>query len=263
MRKVFFIVTALVLVSLPTRSFAWGVLGHRVIGGIAETYLAPKAKAALKHLLGNESIAMASTWADFIKSDRSYDYLGHWHYANISSGKSQLEFTQYLQKDTSTNLYTKLNFIVGELKSKNLQKEQQVFYLKLLIHLVGDAHQPMHMGRPEDKGGNDIRLTWFGQPTNLHRVWDEHLVEFQQLSYTEHIAAINFTTPTQRKEWMRQPISDWLYESYQDAQKIYSEINVQDKLRYDYNYRNVTLMNENLLKGGVRLAGLLNDIFGK
>jgi hypothetical protein len=263
MKKLFFFVIAVSMLAIPVRSFAWGVLGHRVVGGIAESYLTPKTKAALRNLLGNESVAMASTWGDFIKSDRTYDYLSQWHYVNITSGKSQSQFMQYLQADTGTNLYTKLNFIVSQLKSKRLPKDKQVFYLKLLIHLVGDAHQPMHMGRPEDKGGNDVRLTWFGQPTNLHRVWDEQLVESQQLSYTEHIAAINFPTMRQRETWMRQPIKEWLYESYQAAQRLYSEIKPDEKLRYDYNYRNVTLMNEQLLKGGVRLAGVLNDIFGK
>jgi hypothetical protein len=263
MKKVFFLITTLLLLSVPMRSLAWGVLGHRVIGGIAEAYLTAKTKAAIKNLLGNETIAMASTFGDFIKSDRTYDYLGPWHYVNVGSGKTQPEFMQYLQTDTATDLYTKLNFITGELKSKKLPKDKQVFYLKLLLHLVGDAHQPMHMGRPEDKGGNDVRLSWFGQPTNLHRVWDEHMVEFQQLSYTEHVAAINFPTPGQKAKWMDQPVEEWLYESYQVAQKLYSEIRADDRLRYDYNYRNVTIMNDQLLKGGVRLAGLLNDIFGR
>ncbi|MBL7699381.1 MAG: S1/P1 nuclease [Chitinophagaceae bacterium] len=248
---------------VPLNTFGWGMLGHRVVGGIAEHHLNPKARAAIKRILGNESLAMAASWADFIKSDRSYDYLGPWHYINVSSGKSYSQFMQYLQDDTATDLFTKLNLVISELKSGKLSKEKQVFYLKLLVHLVGDAHQPMHMGRPEDKGGNDIRVSWFGRPTNLHRVWDEHLVEFQQLSYTEHIAAINFTTVAQRDKWMRQPVKEWLYESYAAAQKIYSGVKMDDKLWYDYNFQFVGLMNEQLLKGGVRLAGLLNNIFGK
>lgn len=259
MKKLFSVIITVAL--LPLSSYAWGVLGHRVIGGIAEHYLTPKARIAVKNLLGNETLAMASNWADFIKSDRSFDYLGPWHYVNVSSGKTYNEFMQYLQRDTAINLYTKLNFLVAELKSKKLTKDKQVFYLKLLIHLVGDAHQPMHMGRPEDRGGNGIRLFWFNQPTNLHRIWDEQIVEFQQLSYTEHVAAINFTTQTQRTEWMKQPLKEWLYESYQAAQKLYSGVKADDKLWYDYNFKHVELMNQQLLKGGVRLAGVLNEIF--
>lgn len=258
--SVWFIVMIFIL---PLDLFAWGVLGHRVTGGIAEHYLNAKARVELKKLLGNESVAMTSNWADFIKSDRSYDYLSSWHYVNIRGGLSQDEVMRFLKNDTGTDLFTKINFLVRELKSKNLLRERQIFYLKLLIHFVGDAHQPMHVGQPEDRGGNSIKLYWFGTPTNLHRIWDEQLVEFQQLSYTEHIAAINFVSPAQKQKWQRQPTAEWIYESYQVAQKLYTEVKPEDKLTYNYNYSHVNIMNHQLLKGGVRLAGLLNELFGK
>jgi len=247
----------------PANAFAWGMLGHRVTGGIAEHYLNPKAKAEIKKLLGNESLAMATNWADFIRSDRFYDYLGPWHYININTGLSRQEVMKFLKEDTGVDLYTKLNFLVRELKSRKLPADKQAFYLKLLIHFIGDAHQPMHIGRPEDRGGNNIKLYWFGEPTNLHRVWDEQLIEFQQLSYTEHVAAINFISPQQKTKLMTQPLSEWIYESYEIAQKLYAEVRPDDRLTYNYNYKHVNIMNQQLLKGGVRLAGVLNEIFGR
>ena len=213
---------------LPSKLFAWGMLGHRVIGGIAEHYLNTRAKAEVKRLLGNESVAMAGNWADFIKSDRSYDYLGPWHYINFNPGLTKREMTKLLKEDTGVDLYTKLNFLVGELKSRRLQRDKQVFYLRLLIHLVADAHQPMHMGQYGDRGGNNVKVYWFGEPTNLHRVWDEHLIEFQQLSYTEHVQALNFISPDEKSRWMKQPMSDWIYESYEIAQKLYGEVKAED-----------------------------------
>lgn len=172
------VVGFLVTLAVPASVFAWGMLGHRVTGGIAEHYLNAKARAEIRKLLGNESLAMAGNWADFIKSDRSYDYLGLWHYVNIKAGLSRQEVMKMLKEDTGVDLYTRLNFLIKELKSKNLARDKQVFYLKLLIHLIADAHQPMH------------------------------------------------------------------------------------KLQYSYNYNQVNTMNQQLLKGGVRLAGVLNDIFG-
>lgn len=241
---------------------AWGVLGHRVIGGIAEHYLTVKARAEIRKILGNESIAMAGNWADFIRSDKQYDYLGPWHYVNLPSGMSGLQVEHYLQKDTSANLYTRLNFLSKELKNKKLSRSKQVMYLRLLIHLAADAHQPMHAGRQENRGGNNIKLYWFSTPTNLHRVWDEHLIEFQQLSYTEHISAINFTDPAQRLKWQQQPLNQWIYESYLAAEKLYAEVKPEDKLSYSYNYTHLDILNQQMLKGGIRLAGLLNEIFG-
>jgi hypothetical protein len=206
---------------------------------------------------------MASNWADFIKSDRRYDTLDRWHYINVPGDLDEPGFMNYIRSENSANLYSRMNFLVRELRSKKVSQDKQVFYLKLLIHFVADAHQPMHTGRPADKAGNTIKLYWFNQPTNLHRVWDEHLIEFQQLSYSEHVAAINFTTQSQREKWQKQPISQWLYESYQAAQKLYVGIKAEDRLTYAYNYHHVDLLNQQLLKGGVRLAGLLNDIYGK
>ncbi len=241
---------------------AWGVQGHRITGEIAEKYLTPKAKKEIQKLLGNESVAMACNWADFIKSDSSYNYIATWHYINLPSGMTSAQFTDYLKKDTDTDLYTKVNFIVSQLKTKSLPKTKKIFYLKLLIHFIGDAHQPLHTAHAEDKGGNNIKLLWFNNPVNFHRVWDENLIEFQQLSYTEHAVAINHATATQIKQWQKQPFSEWLYESYRICENLYKEIHPNDKLSYQYNYNHVGILNEQLLKGGIRLAGLLNQLFG-
>jgi len=248
---------------LPFSSIAWGVLGHRIVGQIAESYLTPKAKLAIQQILGNESIAMASNWADFIKSDTDYSYLAPMHYINFPDGLTYPQVKEYLLKDTAADAYTEVNFLIKQLKNKNLAKEKKLFYLRFLIHLVGDIHQPMHVSRAEDEGGNKIRVMWFREPTNLHAVWDEKLIDFQQLSYTEYTNAINFSTISQRETWQKEPISEWFYESNQIAAKLYIEINQNEqKLSYRYNYDHIDIVNTQLLKGGVRLAGLLNEIFG-
>jgi hypothetical protein len=260
MRKIVFVCVTTLL--LPFYSMAWGVLGHRIVGEIADHHLTAKARAEIKKILGNETLAMASNWGDFIKSDKSYDYINSWHYINLPSGLDSTQLYNKIKTDKTFNLYNRLEFLIKELKSKKLSKEKKIMYLKLLIHFIGDAHQPMHTARPEDRGGNDIKLYWFNTPTNLHRVWDEHLVEFQQLSYTEHTKAIDYTNVLQRKKWQAQPISYWIYESYQIAEKLYTEVKPEDKLSYQYNFQHVELMNQQLLKGGIRLAGVLNWIFG-
>ena len=114
-----------------------------------------------------------------------------------------------------------------------------------------------------DLGANRVRVQWFNNATNLHAVWDESLVNFQQLSYTEYTRTINFTTQSQRLAWQKQPISEWVIESYIITQKLYSEITAPNqRLSYDYNFDHIKIVNERLLKGGVRLAGILNEIFG-
>ena len=246
---------------LPVQSNAWGVLGHRIVGEIAESYLTPKAKNEIKKILGTESIAIAANWADFIKSDSTMSYLSPWHYVDIKGGLSFAEFKDYFKKDTIADAFTKLNFLIKELKNKNLPMDKKAMYLKLVIHIVGDIHQPLHVGHPEDKGGNDIKVTWLGSPTNLHSVWDSKLIDIQQLSYTEYAAAINHTTISQRKALQKQQLIDWLYQTYQVADKVYANIKPDDKLSFQYNYKFIGILEQQLLRGGVHLAGLLNEIF--
>ena len=247
---------------LPCNTNAWGLLGHRIVGQIAETYLTPIAKKEIQKILGTESVGMAANWADFIKSDSTMSYISAWHYMDVSGGLSYAEFQNFLKSDTGVDAYTKLNFLIKELKNRHLAKDKKVMYLKLLIHIVGDIHQPLHVGHMDDKGGNDIRVTWLGATTNLHSVWDSRLIDFQQLSYTEYAAAINHTTPAQRAMLQKQRLNDWLYQTYQVAEKVYSDIKPDDKLGYLYNYKFIGILEQQLLIGGVHLAGLLNEIFG-
>ncbi|WP_240337049.1 S1/P1 nuclease [Rufibacter psychrotolerans] len=248
---------------LPFQSMAWGMLGHRIVGEIADRHISSKTRKNIKKILGNESIAMASNWADFIKSDPAYNYLGNWHYINLKQGLTQAEVEKHLLNDTTTNAFTRINFLKNELKKKDLAQDKKVMYLRLLIHFVGDVHQPMHVGRPEDLGGNRVRVQWFNQPSNLHRVWDEQLVEYQELSYTEYTAAINFATRSQVKTWQQQLMPQWFFESYQIADRLYQGITKpEERLSYQYNFEHVQTLNEQLLKGGVRLAGVLDEIFG-
>lgn len=261
MRKVsLLVVICFVTVS---NSFAWGTNGHRIIGEVADSYLTKKARKNIAAILGNESIAMSSNWADFIKSDSTLRYLDPWHYIKIKGGMDYSTFEAYLKNDTAVDAYTRLHFLIAELKNKTITAERKLFCLRMLIHIVGDIHQPMHVSRAEDLGGNRIRVQWFGDATNLHAVWDDRLVEQQKLSYTEFAKHINHTTKEQRTTWQQQPMEQWFFESYQLADGIYKGITQpEQRLSFRYNFDYVETMNQQLLKGGVRLAGLLNELFG-
>jgi hypothetical protein len=249
---------------IPLQSMAWGLLGHRIVGEIADKYLTAKTRAEIKKILGHETIAMASNWADFIKSDTNFRYLNSWHYINFEKNLSYGQMKEYLKKDTAADAYTRLNFLSRELKKKNLPKDKKLMYLRLLIHIAGDLNQPLHVSPVGTTGGNDIKLNWFSQPTNLHSVWDSYLIEHQQLSYTEYVAAINFPTAAQKKAWINQPVTEWLFDSYTIAQQLHDEITTQNqRLGYEYNFNHLETLNGQLLKGGLRLAGLLNRIFGQ
>lgn len=248
---------------LPYSVMAWGMQGHRIVAQIADTYLTPKAKMEIKKILGDRTLAIESNWPDFIKSDTSYNYLSTWHYADLEPNWTEAQVNNYFKADTAVDAYTKLNFLIKELKNKNLPKEKQLMYLRLLVHIIGDVHQPMHVSHSEDLGGNKIKVTWFNEPSNLHRVWDESLINYQQLSYTEYANVINHPTAAQKSAWAKTPMVTWFYESYCISEKLYAEITKPDqKLSYRYNFDHIDTVNEQLLKGGIRLAEVLNTIFG-
>ncbi len=248
---------------IPFHSFAWGTNGHRITAQVAYNHLSGKAKREIAKILGDESLAMSANFADFIKSDSTFDYISPWHYINIKTGLSESQVIALLdEQQHGENIYSKINWLKGELKKKENNIERKRFYLVLLVHFIGDLHQPMHVGRPEDLGGNRVRLLWFDQPTNLHRVWDEQLIEFQKMSYTEFANAIDHAPKKTIRQWQSEPMQQWVFESYGIAENLYGEIRYADqKLSYRYNFDHVATLNQQLLKGGIRLAGVLNEIF--
>ncbi len=255
-------VIAVAIFYAPMQAMAWGTNGHRICGQIADSYLTPKARAAVKAILGNESVAMTSTWADFIKSDPAYNYLSPWHYIDFDRPLAYPEMVTFLKADTGVDAYTKLEFMIGEMKKKTITPENRLLYLRMIIHIVEDIHQPMHTAHSSDKGGNDIKVNWFSEPSNLHSVWDSKLIDFQQLSYTEYANWINHTTAAERAEWQKQPVSKWIFDSSQISEKIYANVKPGDTLNYKYNFQYINTVNQQLLKAGVHLAGLLNQLFG-
>lgn len=248
---------------VPRVADAWGLNGHRIVGEIADQHLTKKARKAIKAILGDESIAMSSNWPDFIKSDPAFKKYYSWHFINLDAGMSNESIIQYLDSDTAVDAYTKLNFLIDQLKNRELSDSLKKEYLKLLIHIVGDIHQPLHVGHFSDLGGNKIKLKWFHDSSNLHQVWDEKLLDFQQLSYTEYTNAINHIKKEQAKKWGAMSLKEWICDSYHVASEIYSYTETQNgKLDYSYNFKYLSVLNQQLLKGGIHLAQILNEIFG-
>lgn len=237
----------------------WGDTGHRVVGEVAETYLKKKTKKRIAEILGNESLAMASTWADFVKSDpKLRKRTSPWHYVNIPDDSTY----ETMHKNPKGDIIEALDRMISDLKNPDTSKEKKIFALRFIVHLVGDLHQPLHAGRAEDLGGNRIEVKWFGRKSNLHRVWDSEMINSSRLSFTEFAGAINFPTKGQIKRWQSTDYRVWVAESNKIAKEVvYESAKNGDKLSYRYIYDHDTLLKSQLLKAGVRLAGLLNSIF--
>ena len=131
----------------------------------------------------------------------------------------------------------------------------------MLVHFIGDLHQPFHIGRREDKGGNAIQVQWFGRGTNLHRVWDENMIESWDMSYVELASNAKDLSKAQIKAIEKGSVIEWVDEVHELTNKLYNSVKVGENLRYRYSYEHFGTVRTQLQKGGIRLAKLLNDIF--
>lgn len=248
------------LMSIHSYSFAnveWGKTGHRAVGEIATKHLKKKVLKKIDKLLGGESLAFVSTYADEIKSDKRFNKFYSWHYVNFPMDSDY----NSSEKNEKGDIVTGINFCVEVLKNKDSSKEDKVFYLKMLVHLIGDLHQPLHVGRAEDKGGNTIQVQWFKKGTNLHHVWDIDMIEKWNMSYMELCDNAKDLTKKEIQELQNGSILDWIRESRSLAKKVYNSVENGDKLSYRYSYDHLETLRTQLQKGGIRLAGILNDIF--
>lgn len=264
LRLISFMLLLFVLCADPVHSYGWGLTGHRVIAEIAENHLSKKTKRKLKELLGNQKMAYWSNWADFIKSDPSPELqeTSSWHFINTEGNLSYEEFVDQLFQSPDNNLYKAYLKVKENLKNKSLSLEDRRQNLYFLIHLLGDGHQPMHVSREEDLGGNKIDVTWFGRRSNIHRVWDSDLIDHEQYSYVEYAGILDVYKTKYYKKYTETSFESWLYESHELANQIYSGVEKDNKLSYSYVYEYKYIMEERLLKAGLRLAKELNEIFG-
>jgi hypothetical protein len=256
--KKLLIASALLAASSVQQVHAWGQTGHRITGAIAEQYLTVEAKAAIEMLLPNESLAEASTYADENRSnpdDFWQKEAGAYHYVTVPAGKHYHEVGAPEQGDAYTAL-TKFSNIVKD-KAAPLEERQRA--LRFIVHIIGDLHQPLHAGNGTDKGGNDRKVEFFWEDSNLHRVWDSGLIDRRQLSYTEWTQWLSQKiTAEQAAEWNTSDPLVYIAESAKIRDVIYPE---KDNISWDYLYQHIPIATERLQEGGVRIAAYLNNLF--
>lgn len=261
MKKII-IATTLLAGFIGTEAKAWGLNGHRIVAEIAEQHLDRRTKKQINKVIDNQKLAYWANWPDFVKSDSSFKHADGYHYVNIDSNLPKTEFLTALKNTSEENLYKRALFLINELKTnQNLSKPQQQEYLYYLIHMIGDAHQPLHVGREQDLGGNRIKVEWFRKPTNIHSVWDTDLVEYENYSFTEYSMMLNIHPKKYNQQLQEGWLEDWIFDSYQHANDIYANVKMDDKLGYRYHFDNKYTIEKQLLKGGLRLAKLLNFIY--
>ncbi|MEP6911221.1 MAG: S1/P1 nuclease [bacterium] len=292
----YILLTIVIVVLLPVQTVAWGNKGHQVIARIAMTRLSPSAREAIAQLLGEQNqqsqkadtgpgatLESVSTWADQIKSQRPETK--SWHFVAIPLSGSRYSRLKDCGK-AETCIIDAIGQQITILKDNNRDSTERAEALKFLVHLIGDLHQPFHVTtntNPQDQAGYLVRVTSLsGRSTRLLEVWDNDLVEYdlrQYKSVADYAAQIIkkdsgvSTNKSKQGSFIstQGSVTDWALEAHSLAWGAYYHTNgefmVADQNRswqLDQRYydRNVPVVEGQLVRAGVRLAKILNDIFG-
>jgi len=269
--KIWLFVAAAAASLVPAPVLAWGKTGHRVVAAIADTQLSGLARAHVREILGGaESLDEAATWPDEMRSapgDFWQKTATPWHYVTLNG-------ITYDHAPPEGDALQALDHFRSVLRDPTASLADKQLALRFVVHLVGDLHQPLHVGKCCDKGGNDVKVSWFGKPTNLHAVWDSSLVDEEQLSFTELAAKLERHLSNQNVlDWWDLNPRDWIRESAEIRDTLYPSVSKPAKgkkrgrrravpeLSYAYVYKFTPVMERRLSQAGVRLAAYLNDIF--
>ncbi len=240
-------------------AFGWGQKGHDTVAFIAENHVTPATKAAIDSIYQGKSLVYYSNWLDNASHSDEYAYTKTWHYKNIDADETFRSAPLHPDGDVVRGILLQADI----LSSPETSLHEKALALKIISHLVGDIHQPMHMGHASDLGGNRWNVKFFKSPTNLHSVWDSKILEAgHKWSYTEWQQQIDRAGNEETISILTDAFPEnWAEQTYVIATDIYNRTPINSDLSYDYISEWTPVIEMQLLKGGLRLADLLNTIF--
>ncbi len=233
-----------------------------MIGELADERISGRTRAEIELILGEEGLAESSTWADEQRSNPAEfwrEEAGPYHYVTVPEGQTYDEIGPPEEGDA----LSALDHFAEIVRDPSATRDEKALALRFIVHIVGDVHQPLHAGNGEDRGGNDVRVLWFGQETNLHSVWDSRMIEGQILSYTEYTARLGGQVePSDTIAWWNAEPQVWIGESTQIRDTIYPpSADEVPRLGYSYQFEHLATAEMRLKQGGVRLAAYLEWLF--
>ncbi len=247
-------------------TYSYGSLGHEIVGNIATTYLCGQATAEVRQLLEGDSLGRASRWPDWIRKEPRWRKSRPWHFINVPDDARIVDVTGRAGGD----VVWAISEFRDELADPNLSQKRHGEALRFLAHFIADVHQPLHVGRHEDRGGNKIAVLSGGRASNLHKIWDatellKQARQQQSIDVAEQTAAIRVLTDGRVDEWQSAGVLDWARESKALRPKVYAFRVPASGARVvlDEKYRAAALeiSRQRLAAAGVRLAGVLNEIY--
>ncbi len=282
-------VATFLLLNLTSTAYAWGPTGHRVVAEIAQRHLTPIAQVRVTTLLNGRTLADVANWPDELRSDPRFDKYKPLHFATVKDGLTSYRdsekarcgdvvvtidaFTNFLRTGSRETLYTVKALTdksdgtgEGACNPQETAPLSSAEALSFLVHLMGDLHQPLHVGGT-DFGGNAVKVNWMGRwDTNLHSVWDDEMVDYERLDYIQYARFLDRASEADVTRWLSGNTISYADEAVAMRPKLYvfpddSGNAAVRKISYGYTGAHRYRMREQLLKGGLRLAGVINSVF--
>jgi hypothetical protein len=268
-----FIGTGIFLLLLSTSVYCWNSLGHRLIAQIASNHMTDRAKIkynAYNHKLdrvyGARTLVNAAPWLDNLRYLNEL-WLQPMHYINIPFSR---DGTELIEPNTVNAIFA-IEKAASVLKNKHASSYDKGFSLRILLHVVGDIHQPMHgvsefsVRHPEgDKGGNLFRLGKNPVGTNLHSYWDngggwlKGRKKYPRAFLTRRAGIIEKHWPCDISSMEFNP-KQWAEESHQLALNKAYTLKVGQKPPKAYQQMVRQLSEQRIAIAGCRLAYTLNE----
>jgi len=260
----------------PAPAQAWGAEGHRIVARVAEPLLDARTRAALREIAGEETLEDASTWLDRERQHLRRTLRGSpaWHYDDRPVCDATADADRYCADgNCASRAYDRY---LAKLGDRHASREERLLALHVVVHLIGDAHQPLHAADHGDRGGNEV-LVLFGsrnRATPLHTVWDKDFVKRAARGMSEDAYAARLVE-SHRSELARIErggFAAWMGESYAIARDYAygrlpgfacgSDLPMTVRLSTAYVDGAKPIVEERLARAGIRLAAVLRSTLG-
>jgi hypothetical protein len=253
----FFAVIVSLAVSVPV--FGWGGEGHSLIARLAASHLTPAASAQVQVILGpGVTMASIASWADQVRNQRRET--GPWHFIDIPINQPHLDMARDCPKEGC--VISKIEEFEKVLADPAMTPAQKKEPLMFLVHFIGDMHQPLHCSDNKDRGGNDVRLEFFGRNMNLHSVWDGGMLGRLPAEDVEFTEFSKDLTDSHARKWGKGTVRDWAEESHKVAVKVvYGKLpkgTPPIKITPEYEKLADPIVRQQIERAGARLAAALN-----
>lgn len=246
---------------LPLQAYAWGTEGHKASASITADRLCPAASHKVRELLDGMSVAEAATWPDRVRSEARWEHAHDWHYINIGDDEP---FSALIEGAPGHGrLLSAIRKNLALLADERVNDVRRREALSWVVHLLGDLHQPLHVGRSEDRGGNKVSVRFQGEETNLHRLWDGGLLRSAGLRPEDYRRSLEPLVEMGAAAWEDGTLEQWALESRRLRPWVY-DFDARRRVpliskRYAETGRQLTSLR--LAQAGVRTAWMLNQLW--